>query len=110
MAYIQKRRISRKTDKKDVSQRRNAKWLKYYGDKRWKLLRNWYIQLHPLCEECLFNGRSVPAEHVHHRIPFGSGTTEEERFRLLLDINNLESVCQECHQKIHNELKHKDQN
>lgn len=109
MAYISKRRIGRpnEIENTESQKRHNEKWSKYYGDKRWKKLRNWYITNHPLCESCLFNGRSVPAEHVHHKIPFATGETMEDRFRLLLDPSNLESVCQECHQKIHNELKHK---
>lgn len=106
MPYISKRRIGTPNHKEENNQRRNKKWSKYYGDHRWKELRNWYITNHPLCEECLFNGRSVPAEHVHHRIPFGTATTEDEKYRLLLDISNLESVCAECHRKIHNELKY----
>lgn len=107
MPWITKRKIAVRANKHEVNERRNDKWNRYYGDKRWKELRNWYIREHPLCESCLFNGRSVPAEHVHHKHPFGDGITDEEKFKLLLDPENLQSLCQACHRKIHAELKNK---
>ncbi len=73
----------------------------YYNKKGWKLLRNSYIRLHPLCERCLESGITTAAEEVHHKIPFMTGMTEEQRIGLLLDPNNLMSVCRDCHLKIH---------
>jgi 5-methylcytosine-specific restriction protein A len=74
----------------------------YYNNHRWKNLRNWYISNHPLCIDCMANGISTPAEHVHHLIPFMSGTTDNERWQLLLDPDNLVSLCKDCHHKRHN--------
>ena len=76
-------------------------------DIHWNRLRNSYIHEHPLCELCLLNGRSVPAEEVHHKRPFSTGKTEEERFSLLLDRNNLMALCRSCHHKIHNDMRRK---
>ena len=76
----------------------------YYNTKYWKALRNSYIQQHPLCERCLSFDKVTPAEHVHHIVPFLTGENKQERWKLLLDNNNLMSVCQECHRWIHNHL------
>lgn len=75
----------------------------YYNSKAWHQLRNAYYLSHPLCERCLLNGRSVQAEHVHHIHPFMLGKTDEERWRLLLDANNLMSLCIECHHEMHHQ-------
>ena len=70
MPYINKRRIGKPNHKEENTQRRNEKWGHYYGSKKWKLLRDYYKRLHPLCENCAIEGRSIPAEHVHHKCPF----------------------------------------
>jgi len=75
---------------------------KYYNSKGWHLLRNSYIRSHPLCEVCLSKGITKPAEHVHHKIEFLNGNTNEERWSLLLNEGNLMSVCSECHRQLHN--------
>lgn len=75
----------------------------YYNSKAWHQLRNAYYLSHPLCERCLLNGRSVQAEHVHHIQPFMTGKTDEERWSLLLDVNNLMSLCIECHHEMHHQ-------
>ena len=56
----------------------------------------------PLCERCLELGKVTPAHSVHHVCVFGSCPTEEERWYWFLNYNNLISVCQECHNEIHN--------
>ena len=76
---------------------------KYYNTKQWNNLRNRYIKEHPFCEMCLEEGKVKLAEQVHHKTEFLSGLTEEERWQLLTDEDNLQSLCSECHHKIHNE-------
>ncbi len=78
----------------------------YYNSKQWKNLRQSYIRQHPLCEKCLKYGRVTPAKDCHHIIPFLTGRTDNERWKLLLDDNNLMSVCKKCHIEIHNILHH----
>lgn len=73
----------------------------YYNSKYWKKLRTQYIQEHPICELCALEGKSVPADEVHHRHFFMLGNTDEERWDLLLDPNNLMSLCKDCHHKVH---------
>lgn len=85
---------------------KNVKWSKsnsapFYNSMGWHTLRNAYISTHPLCERCLMNGISRQAEEVHHKRPFLSGQTEDERWQLLLNPNNLMSLCTECHDDLH---------
>lgn len=106
MPYITKRRIGTPNHKDENTQRRNKKWNKYYGDKRWKRLREWQITNFPLCQDCMIEGRSVPATEIHHIVPFSRGITEEEKWQLLLDPDNVISLCSECHDKRHAILNH----
>ena len=88
--------------KKSINTNNNQiDWSKYYGSKLWHSLRNSYIREHPLCEECLAKGIVTPAEHVHHITPFSQGATAEERWDLLLDESNLQSLCMACHKEKH---------
>ena len=68
---------------------------KVYGY-QWRKIRDRYIKMHPLCERCLAECRSTLAEEVHHKIPVKRGGTHDE--------NNLMSLCQSCHNKIHIEM------
>ena len=72
---------------------------KAYNNTAWRKLRETYYHNHPLCEECLKKGKVVPGEDIHHKIsPFQNG---EINYNLLLDENNLETLCRECHGKEH---------
>lgn len=58
------------------------------------------MKQHPICEECLKKGKVTPAEDIHHeKSPFRGG---EVNYGLLLDYDNLMSLCKECHAAIHN--------
>lgn len=82
---------------KKVSEKRNFRQ-KYYQMTEWKNLRKWYIQQHPICEDC----NCTLAAHVHHILsPFEMGLSENERLARLLDIYNLRSVCVDCHNLEH---------
>lgn len=76
-----------------------------YHTPQWTRLRDMYIHEHPLCERCLANGRSIAAEEVHHKKPFSTGATIDERWSLLLDVNNLMALCKDCHHTIHNNMR-----
>ena len=72
---------------------------KAYNNTEWRKMRTSYIKEHPICEECLNKGKVTPATDVHHiKSPFNSG---DINYTLLLDYNNLKSLCQECHGNIH---------
>lgn len=105
MPYLSKRKIVVRSNKHEVNERRNKKWGKYYGDRRYTRLRDWYMSEHVLCQDCLFEGRSVPATELHHIKPFSRGKTEEERMELLLDWeHNYVALCKSCHEKRHKML------
>lgn len=77
----------------------------YYNSKGWKTLRNAYYCSHPLCERCLLKGISKQTDEIHHIIPYLTGKTEDERWRLLLDPNNLQALCSQCHDEVHKQMK-----
>ena len=58
----------------------------------------------PLCELCLQENKTVPAEDIHHIISFMSTDDPQQRLFLAYDYDNLMSLCKQCHQKIHNKL------
>lgn len=66
-----------------------------YG-RAWHRIRARYVAAHPLCEQCLKEGRITPVEEVHHIVPISKGGTHAE--------DNLMSLCQSCHNKIHHDL------
>ena len=68
---------------------------KKYG-RAWKRIRDRYAAAHPLCEMCLKEGRLTPVEEVHHIVPLSQGGTHRN--------DNLMSLCQSCHTKIHLEI------
>lgn len=76
-------------------------WQKIYNSKEWKHLRRSYISEHPLCEECLKNGKVTPAQEVHHIVKFSTGKTEAEVKSLAYDETNLMSLCSKCHKEKH---------
>ena len=82
-------------------------WRKYYGSKAWHNLREAKLIEQPLCEECMMRGLTTTATQVHHRIPFGLGVDEQQRWELFLDYDNLESICAECHRRLHGETRKK---
>lgn len=63
---------------------------------QWSRIRERYVKSHPLCEECLKEGRYTPVEEVHHILPLSVGGTN--------DFNNLMSLCRSCHLKKHFEM------
>lgn len=64
----------------------------------WRKMRQSYIMTHPLCEVCLADGRTTPAEDVHHKETFVNKQNWQE---YAYNSNNLVSVCKHCHGLIH---------
>ena len=90
---------------REAQQKHNRKWLKYYGDKRWKKLREEYFNEHPVCEICEMNGIYKQTDDIHHLHVFGNAPTEEAKYSLLLNKNNLCSCCKMHHNMFHEYLK-----
>ena len=82
-------------DKRYNDYERSPDTNKKYG-RAWKRIRDRYVREHPLCERCLAEGRLTPGEEVHHILPISQGGTHNPE--------NLMSLCQSCHTKIHMEM------
>ena len=101
MAWInkpeKKKRNSFERTETDMRQLRK----KGYNNTQWKKLRETYLKNNPLCADCLAKGKITPATSVHHiKSPFKNG---EINYGLLLDYDNLMSLCHECHGERHAE-------
>lgn len=57
----------------------------------WDKARSVYLRDHPLCEECLRNGRITPATVVDHIIPHRGDR------KLFWDQTNWQVMCKACH-------------
>ena len=90
---------------KQVEYKHENKSAEYYNSSAWHFLRNDYYSRNPLCEVCMSHDVVKSAEHVHHKRKFLSGINDNERWQLLLDEQNLMSVCAKCHIKLHSKMK-----
>ena len=97
MPYIKRKEIK----ERNIPYRHNNQSADFYNSEAWKRLRNTYIKEHPLCECCLQHEKINPAEEIHHRRPFLTGSTDEEKWSLFLNEKNLISVCSKCHSALH---------
>lgn len=68
---------------------------KKYG-RAWKRIRDRYAMEHPFCALCMKEGKFTPVEEVHHILPVSRGGRHNRE--------NLMSLCQSCHNKIHHEM------
>ena len=79
------------------------------NSKRWKQVRALKLQqVGGYCELCTAQGwhdLQAVAVDVHHKIPIESATSMEEMKRLAYNPANLMSLCDECHHKIHEEMR-----
>mgnify|MGYP002624165148 FL=1 len=63
-----------------------------YG-RQWQKARKRFLAAHPLCEECMKNGRYVKATDVDHIIAHRGDKT------LFWDRSNWRALCHSCHSK-----------
>ena len=73
---------------------------RFYSSKAWQDCRNERMKMsHHLCDNCLAKGIYKPAKYVHHveeLTPFNIHRPE-----VALNFDNLQCVCVECHNEIH---------
>jgi len=75
---------------------------KIYDTLKWRKLRLSKLIDSPLCEMCLAKDIITVGVDIHHIISFLSTDDLNKRSDLAFDYNNLQTVCKNCHQKIHN--------
>ena len=61
-----------------------------YNTPIWRKLRNTYIQLFPLCRNCLDRGITTQGTDVDHKLSIRYGGEP-------LEIANLQTLCKKCH-------------
>lgn len=59
---------------------------------------------HPLCELCQTNNKLTLAQDTHHIVSFMEGQDNNHKLKLLLDSDNLMSLCKYCHGSIHGNI------
>ena len=82
-----------------------------YNSREWHELRAEKLAANPLCEQCLADGKAKgikegylrTATIVHHIHPIEESTTMAEMRHWAFLWGNLQSLCRECHAKIHNQ-------
>lgn len=79
---------------------------KLYNDTKYRKIRDWYMMEHPLCEECLKEGKVTPSTQCHHiKSPFAAGLSEFESYIRLRDNGNLKALCVYHHECEHGNVK-----
>ena len=63
-----------------------------YGS-AWQKARKQYLETHPLCAECMKEGRYVKATDVDHIIPHRGDP------KLFWDRSNWQALCHQCHSR-----------
>nr|DAY42599.1 MAG TPA: HNH endonuclease [Caudoviricetes sp.] len=71
----------------------------------WRKTRRRKLEQSPLCEICKQNGVITAATEVHHVMPCETAKTVTDMRRLMFDMDNLQSLCHNCHSLIHTEMK-----
>lgn len=70
-----------------------------YESRRWERTRRLYLESkHYICEICGRVGNTV-----HHKIPLTADNLHDER--IAYGVENLQCLCLECHNKVHNRFK-----
>jgi len=76
---------------------------KKYKSKKWQKLRRYKLLLNPFCERCLKKNIYNSAVIIHHKEYITNLNYEDDD--VFFNLDNLESLCQECHNKEHNSEK-----
>ena len=82
-----------------MTYRDNPEIAKKYRSKRWQKLRHFKLIQNPLCERCLQRGYYNAAKIIHHKEYVTDLNYEDDN--VFFNIDNLESLCFDCHQKEH---------
>lgn len=89
----------RKSERRPCKERRDH--VNVYNTSTWVKLRKAYLMEHPLCEECLKQGKTTVATQVHHIRHILEGKDEWEMKSIGFDYSNLIALCEKCHREKH---------
>ena len=62
----------------------------FYNSKAWRSLRNYKIQMNPLCEHCEEKGLTEPGKEIDHVVAIKDNGP-------MLSLSNLQTLCRSCH-------------
>lgn len=82
-----------------MTYRDNPAIAKKYKSKRWQKLRKQKVLLNPFCERCQAKKLYVPVWIVHHKVYVDDTNYMDDN--IFFNLDNLESLCQDCHNKEH---------
>lgn len=84
-------------NKKRYSNEDEKKYQRFYNSSVWKRVKGLRLMLdNGLCQECLKKGILTKATTVHHKEEL------KQEWGKRLDLDNLESLCHNCHNNKHN--------
>lgn len=90
-------RLKHFKNKRYDNSRKDDKEFKFYRTKAWKKFREYILSRdNDLCQECLKEDKITRGNLVHHIVPI------REDYEKRLDFENCITVCNDCHEKIHN--------
>lgn len=76
--------------------KRDLKYAEFYRSKEWDKVRKARLALDTgLCQKCKKEGKITIADMVHHKVEI------KDDWDKRLDIENLISLCNKCHNSIH---------
>ena len=70
--------------------RSGADMMHFYQSKAWKSLRNYKIQINPLCENCESKGLVEAGKEIDHITAIKDNGS-------MLSLNDLQTLCRSCH-------------
>lgn len=82
-----------------MTYRDNPEIAKKYKSKRWQKLRKQKLLLNPICERCNKQGIIKATYIIHHKEYITDKNYEDDN--VFYNIDNLESLCFDCHNKEH---------
>lgn len=91
-----------KSKRQRLNEGKRKERMQIYNTARWRELRRIKFMNDPLCEMCLKEGVATPADDVHHIQSFMIVDDLAQRKEIAFDYNNLMSLCDKCHQRMHN--------
>lgn len=80
---------------------KDPNYIRMINSSKWRKLRHYQLEKHPLCEMCLTYNIATPASVVHHIEPVEDVHNYVEQHKRMFNTNNLMSLCSQCHSRIH---------